>query len=470
MATTPSSRLPLLIACGGSLLAFLDVTITNLAVPDLVRDLDQDVTSLSWVVTLYTLLFAALLAPAGRLADVLGRTRLFAAGIATFTVGSALAAAAPDLGLLLGARAVQGVGAAMLLPASLALVLADTPPAKRPAAIGLWAASASVAAAAGPAIGGVLVDAFGWRALFLINLPLGLWLLVQARRLGTPARSEAARLPDVVGAALATAAVGLLVLALTQGDGWGWGAAPTLLSFAGAAAAGTWAVARSARHPAPALQIDLWRNPTYATANAVSLLFGAALYAWLLVGVLFLTDAWGYTELEAGLAMTPGAVVSAGVGIAISRVARRPSPRALVVVGAIVLGLCGLAIWLWLPEQPAFLTLWLPTGTACGLGIGAVSVGVSSAAALSVAPERFAAATGLNIAARQVGGAVGVAILAVLLAGHVPGDGIEPFRSVYLMTVVACAGVAVAGMRLVLAPPAAAAVAAAPAAAGGTAR
>lgn len=463
-----STRLPLLLACGGSLLAFLDVTITNLAVPDLARDLGEDVTALSWVVTLYTLLFAALLAPAGRLADALGRRRLYGLGLGVFTAGSALAAAAPDLAALLGARAVQGVGAALLLPASLGLVLADTPPARRPQAIALWAASASVAAVAGPALGGVLVDGLGWRSLFVVNVPLGLALLAAARRL--PAAAPAGgRVPDLAGAALVTSAVGLLVLGLTQADAWGWGSAPTLVVLAGAVAASAGALVRAGRHPVPALEVDLWRSRTYATANVVSLLFGVALYAWLLVGVLFLVEVWGYSELEAGLAVTPGAVVSAAVGIGVTRVARRPSPRALVAAGAVLLGGCGLALWLWLPDDPAFLTWWLPAGVACGAGMGAISVGASSAAALSVAPERFAAATGLNIAARQVGGAVGVAVLALLLADHAAGDG-DAFRAVYLMSAIACVGIALAAARLVLAPPAAAPSGAPVAATTGTVR
>src|SRR5215208_1137446 len=204
-----SSHTPLLLACGGSFLAFLDVTITNLAVPDLGADFSVGVTSLSWVVTLYTILFAALLAPAGRLADVVGRRRLFVAGVTTFTVTSLLAAVAPTFGVLLAARALQGIGAALMMPASLAFVLADTPPERRTAAIGLWSASAAVAAAAGPALGGVLVDAFDWRVLFCINVPIGGWLAYRAWRLPTAAEAGG-QLPDAVGAALVAGGVGLV--------------------------------------------------------------------------------------------------------------------------------------------------------------------------------------------------------------------------------------------------------------------
>ena len=446
-----SSRTPLLLACGGSFLAFLDVTITNLAVPDLAGDFSVGVTSLSWVVTLYTILFAALLAPAGRLADVVGRRRLFVAGVTTFTAASLVAAIAPTFGLLLAARAVQGVGAALMMPASLAFVLADTPPEKRPAAIGLWSASASVAAAAGPALGGVLVDTLDWRALFCINVPIGAWLSWRAWRLPATATAESrGRLPDLVGTALIAGAVGLLVLGVTEGPTWGWGSVATIASLAVAVALGVLALLRSAHQARPAIEIGLWSNRTYASANVVSLLFGVGLYASLLLGVLYLVDVWGYSELQAGLAMTPGAVFSAAVGIAIGRSARKPSPSVLVFAGGLTIAATSAALALWLPADPHFLTAWLPGGFGLGVGMGAVSVGVSSAAALSVGPQRFAAATGLNIAARQVGGALGVALLAVILDGRAPGDGAGPFLSVYWLMAGVCVAAAVVGLRLVL--------------------
>jgi EmrB/QacA subfamily drug resistance transporter len=443
---TSSPRASLLLACGASFLAFLDVTITNLAIPDLAGDFDAGVSSLSWVVTLYTILFAALLAPAGRFADLVGRRRLFAAGVTAFTLASLAAALAPSLGLLLAARGVQGVGAAMLLPASLAFVLADSAPEKRPAAIGLWAASASIAAIAGPALGGILVDATGWRALFLINVPLGAALLYGALRLPTVATAKGRR-PDVFGAALLAAGVAALVLAVTQADAWGYTSPRTLGTFAGAVLLLAGALIRAARIPAPAIEISLWRNRTYATANLVSLLFGAGLYATLLLGVLFVTEVWGWSELQAGFSVTPGALASALIGIAIGRAHRRPSPRALVIGGGLTLAATTAAIAVWLPETPSFLTFWLPLGITMGLGMGAISVGVSSAAALSVTPERFAAATGLNIAARQVGGALGVAFLALALDGHTPGD-TGPYSIVYAMTATVSLAVALVALRL----------------------
>jgi predicted MFS family arabinose efflux permease len=251
----------------------------------------------------------------------------------------------------------------------------------------------------------------------------------------------------VFGAALLAAGVAALVLAVTQAHAWGYADPRTLGTLGAAVLTLAAALIRAARIPAPAIEISLWRNRTYAAANVVSLLFGAGLYATLLLGVLFVTEVWGWSELQAGFSVTPGALASALIGIAIGRAQRRPSPRALVIAGGLLLAASTAAIAIWLPETPHFLTFWLPLGMTMGFGMGAISVGVSSAAALSVTPERFAAATGLNIAARQVGGALGVAFLALALDGHTPGD-TGAFSVVYAMTATVSLAVARAAIRL----------------------
>jgi EmrB/QacA subfamily drug resistance transporter len=438
--------LPLVLACGGSFLGFLDVTITILAIPNLATHLaGTSLRSLSWVITLYAVMFAALLAPAGRLADVIGRRRLYLVGVAVFGTGSLLSALAPNLGALLAARAIQGVGAALLMPASLAIVLSDIAPDRRTAAIGLWSASASVAAAIGPSLGGLLVDTFGWRALFLINVPAVVALLYFARRL--PARATLrGLLPDIPGTALLIAGVGLLVVAVTEVRVWRWTSPATLVCVGAGVVALASAIGRSRRHPVPALEIGLWRNPTYAAANLVSVAFGAVLYAWLLLGVLFLTSVWHYSELRAGLAMTPGAIAAAAVGIGIGRVRRKPSARVLTTGGALLLGAIGLVLSLVLPTHPHYLALWLPTGIVIGAAIASVSVGVSSAAALSVQPESFAGAVGLNVAARQFGGALGVAAMTALVAGSPSTT--TSFARVYLLGAIVMVVAAALGLRL----------------------
>ena len=378
--------------------------------------------------------FAACLAPAGRVADVVGRRTLLIGGVAGFTLFSLACALAPSLGALLTARALQGVAAAAMIPASLAVVLSDTPPERRAAAIGVWSAAGALAAAAGPALGGVLVDSVGWRALFLINVPIGLAIVFGARVL--PTGGGGGRLPDAVGTILLGVGIGAAALGISQGPSWGWSDPRTVSTLAIAALSSIVAIRRSFRHERPAIEIGLWRSRRFAAANVASLLYGAALFPWMLVGVLFLVTIWGYSPLEAGLAMTPGAVVAAVVAVLASR---RP-PKPVVIAGALTLAAAGALCAFRLPPEPDFLGFWLPVGTLIGIGMGAITTGVSTAAALSVTPERFAAAVGLNAAARQVGGALGVAALAALLAGD-----IESFKDVYLFCTLATLGVAAVG-------------------------
>lgn len=436
----------MIVAVGGSFVAFLDATITNLAIPSLAHQFrGTGFETLTWVIMIYAVTFAAFLAPAGRVADLVGRRHLYLAGVLIFGASSLLCALAPGLAVLLTARALQGVGAACLVPASLAVVLMDTPAKRRAATIGLWSAGAAAAAAVGPSLGGVLVDAFGWRSLFVVNVPITILLALVAIRLrrseGTPGR-----LPDLVGTALLTAGVAALVLSVSEGRSWGWTSHATI-AFAVAGAVGlVWALRRASRHEVPAVETALWRNPTYATANVFSVLLGAALYAWMLLGVLFLVSVWHYSELRAGLAMSPGALAAAAVGISIGRVSRKPSPWLLGTAGAIDLALVAGALALWVPTRPEFVAVWFPAGVLSGIAFGAMSVATSSAAALSVRPQRFAGAVGLNVAARQAGGALGIAVLASLL-GAGSGD-LSAFKEVYVFAFAVAALAAVAGVGL----------------------
>jgi EmrB/QacA subfamily drug resistance transporter len=426
------------VAAGAAFLALLDTTVANLAVADVQTDFaGTTVSGATWIITIYAVVFAALLAPAGRVADVVGRRALLLAGVGGFTLFSAACAFAPSLSTLLFARALQAGAAAAMIPASLAVVLADTPPERRAKAIGAWSAAGALAAAAGPALGGVLVDQIGWRALFVINVPLGAAILYAARRL--PRVTRGAGLPDAAGTLLLGVGVGAAALGLSQGSEWGWGDARTLVAIGGGAAAFALAIARSLRHPRPAVQTDMWRSRPFAVANLASLLYGAALFPWMLVGVLVQVTLWDYSPLQAGLAMTPGAVFAAVVAVLASR---RP-PKPIVLGGALVLAVAGASCVFALPEEANFLGFWLPVGVLIGVGMGAITTGVSTAAALSVAPQRFAAAVGLNAAARQVGGALGVAVLAGLI-----GADSASFKEIYLFCTLATLGVAVTGSRL----------------------
>ena len=305
------------VAAGAAFLALLDTTVANLAVADVRTDFaGASVGGATWLITIYAVVFAALLAPAGRVADVVGRRTLLLAGVGAFTLLSLACALAPSLGCCSSARALQGAAAAAMIPASLAVVLADAPPERRAAAIGAWSAAGALAAAAGPAIGGVLVDTLGWRSLFLINVPVGLAIVAGTRlipRGRAPAgasRTPSARSCSASGSARAA-------LGISQGPDWGWGDARIDRCARRRRRSRSLAalIALDAPRRRPRSRPRLWRSRSFALANLASLLYGAALFPWMLVGVLFLIGVWGYSPLEAGLAMTPGAIIAAVVAL-----------------------------------------------------------------------------------------------------------------------------------------------------------
>ncbi|MGP4023343.1 MFS transporter [Actinomadura sp. 3N407] len=437
------------LAAGATFLAMLDATVANLAVPDLRADFPgSSLSGLTWMITLYAVLFAALLAPAGRLADLLGRRTLYQWGVGLFTLASLGCALAPNVPVLLATRGVQGAAAAAMIPASLALLLRDTPAGRRAGAIGLWSAAGAFAAAIGPSLGGVLVDQFSWRSLFIINVPFGLAMLLGGLRLPR-AEGGHGRLPDLIGTVLLGGGVGGVALGVTQTRDWAWTDTRTLALLIGGAAMVALALWRSARHPVPALEISLWRSRRFAFANAASFLYGTALYSWLLLGVLYLTAQWDYSILKAGLASTPGALTATAAAIVMGRLTGRIGVRPAVTGGALIMVASGTWAFASLPSEPHFLTFWLPVGLLVGTGMGMLSTGTASAAALSVDPQRFAGATGLNTTARQLGGALGIAVLAALLPAHaVHGD----FTAIYLFCTLAAGGAALAGLPLTVRP------------------
>jgi EmrB/QacA subfamily drug resistance transporter len=445
---TQSARL-LLLAAGAAFLALLDVTVVNLAIPALGRAYPHSsVSSLSWVITAYATLFAALLAPMGRLADVIGRRALFRVGVGGFALMSAVCAAAPSVPVLLAARALQGAAAAAMIPASLAIVLTDTPVERRVASIGVWSAAGAFAAAVGPSLGGVLVHAFGWRSLFVINVPTGVALAAFARMVPQSRRRDA-QLPDPVGTVLLAVGIGLAALGLSQSARWGWGDARTIAALAGGVTAGVLALQRSRRVPVPAIETRLWRHRTFALANATSLLYGTSLYAWMLLGVLVLTQLWNYSELQAGLAMTPGAITASIAALLGGRARGRTGPRTITFAGALTMAACGFVLAATLPRHPDFLGYWLPIGLVLGVGMGLVTTGTSTAAALSLPASSFAAGTGLNQTARQVGGALGIATLATLIGAR-PSAPPASFEHVYLFCalIILCGAFVALGLTL----------------------
>ncbi len=419
----PRAGVVLLVASLGMFMAFLDDTVVSIAFPNLVASFPQaGLGELSWVLNAYNIAFAALLIPAGRLADMLGRRRVFMIGLGVFTLASGLCAIAPSIGALIAARALQGMGAALIVPSSLGLIIEAYPPSRRATAIGIWAATGAAAAAFGPSVGGLLVELSDWRLVFLVNVPVGLLALRLAGRQLVETRAAGQRvIPDLGGALLLAGAVALLTLAIVQGEIWGWIDPATLgVALASAAAFAAFFV-RSRRHASPVIESDLVRAPGFGVTAGLSFVGSAGFFALGIANVLFLMQLWGYSPLRAGLAITPAPFAGAAAAIASGWLVQRFSARWLVGGGAL-LWACGPLLLLALMDtEPNYLGAYLPAALVMAAGVGLAFPLISDAAVSGAPGGRFAAATGLNAGVRQLGAAVGIAILAALLSAGTEG-------------------------------------------------
>ncbi|WP_052226261.1 MDR family MFS transporter/patatin-like phospholipase family protein [Microbacterium mangrovi] len=434
-----SGRTVLLVASFGALLAFLDATIVNIAFPSIRADFPHDdIGTISWVLNAYNIVFASFMIVFGRLSDVVGRRRLYLWGIALFTLASAVCAAAPTIGVLVAARVVQALGAAMLVPASLAVVIDGSAPGKRARAVGLWAAAAAVAAGLGPPIGGALVEAGGWRWAFWINLPLGVlawWLgrslLVNSR---APGRK---RMPDLRGAILLACALGLTTLAIIKAPDWGGTSATLWLVVAGAVVLFAAFVLSSMKHPVPVLDLAMMRNRPFLVANIATLVAGVGFFAYMLTNVLWLQYVWQYSILDAGLALVPGAVVAAITAGVLEPVAARFGYRWIIAAGFVIWALGYVWYVQMVGVEPDFWGQWLPGQIISGVGVGA-TLPLLAASTLATQPGgRYATASAVISSARQVGGTIGVALLVVILGTPTALTIVDDLRAGWTLCIVA---------------------------------
>jgi EmrB/QacA subfamily drug resistance transporter len=428
-------------------MAFLDVTIVNVAFPSIERAFPEaSVAGLSWVLNAYNIVFAAMLVPAGRLADLLGRRRVFFIGLWVFLAASAACGLAPSAAVLVGARAVQAIGAALLVPTSLALLLPEFPPERRATATALWGAVGGIAAATGPSLGGVLIEWTDWRLVFFVNLLIGAVAVVPARRLLHEARDpDRGAVPDPLGIALLGGAIGALSLAIVEAPDWGWGGGRTLGAFAAAAALAAGFVARSVTHPHPVLELHLFRVRSFAVACAGVGIFSLGFYALLLSNILFLTGVWHYSILTAGFAVTPGPLMAALSSAVSGRVADRFGSRAVALPGGLLFAAGTLYFALVLGTEPHYVTHYLPGTILTGLGVGASFAGFSSAAVAELPAARYATGSAISSTARQIGAVLGIATLLAVLGEQA---GLSDFQRAWAMMTVTGAVAALAGLLL----------------------
>lgn len=420
------------IASAAVFLVSVDATIAVAAFPALRSSFaDTSPATLSWVLNAYTILYAALLVPAGRLVDLHGAKRLFLFGVALFTFASAACGMAPGTNSLIAARVIQAVGGAVLTPASLALILGAFPADKRSAIVGLWSAAGALGAAVGPGAGAILIELATWRAAFLVNLPFGALILFYAmRHLPALKGADAGKDLDIPGIALIASGVAALTYGVVQIEKAGFGAATVWgPAFAGVGLLFSYALWARGRKGA-AIDMTLFADRTYTLVTVASFVFGIAFSMMFLSSFLFLLGIWGYSQGLTGLAVTPGPLVVIAVAIASGRLVARVGHRAVLVAGGVVYAVAQFWLAAHVTVTPAYLTLWFPMQVVGGIAVGLLLVGLSGAAVEGLPPARFGVGGAVNNAVRQLGGVFGTA-LAVVLVGQTDA-GIEAFRTAFL--------------------------------------
>ncbi|MFJ6729227.1 MFS transporter [Streptomyces sp. NPDC091281] len=407
------------VCCLSLFLVGLDTTVVNVGLPAIGRGLDTGTRGLEWTVNAYTLVMASLLISSGALADRFGRRRVFRTGLTVFGVSSLVCAAAPSVGVLVAARAVQGVGASMLSPVALAIVVNAMPdPRERARAIGVWASVFGLSMAAGPVAGGALVDGLGWRAVFWINAPVVLLALALSAVFVPESRAARPRRPDLPGQALLTLVVASSVGALVEGPYVGWTAPFTLGAYAVCGAAAVAFVAVERRRAEPLIDPRLFARPAFVTVVLGAVAVFVALNVTLLMNTLYLQDTRGWTALDAGLAALPMAAGAALCAPLAGRLVARSGPGLPLVLAASAFTAGGLCLVRLGPDTGV--ALLLAAHLLIGTGFGFANAPLTTTAVDTLPPDRAGVAGAITSTARQLGAALGIAAAGVLLAGTTP--------------------------------------------------
>jgi EmrB/QacA subfamily drug resistance transporter len=438
-----SPRTVLVIVCAGVVLASLDLFIVNVALPQIARDFHtRGLADLSWVLNGYAIVYASLLVLAGRLADRHRRKYGFLLGVAIFTAASAACGAATSVPMLVGFRLVQAAGAALLTPTSLSLVLAAYPAEKRHGAVRAWTAVGGVAAALGPVIGGLLVAA-SWRWVFLVNVPVGLLALAVGWAKLPDVPGHPIPRPDALGALLATGGIGALTLGLVKGGDWGWGSSTTISVLAVSLVVLGLFAAHCARHRNPLIDPALFRVRSFLGASVVALLFSASFGAMLLSVVLWEQDVWGWSALKTGLAVAPGPLMVPLFSFLVAgRLITRLGAGRVIAIGSTIFA-AGIAWWaLAVGLAPDYVGDMLGGMLLTGIGVGLTLPTLMATGASSLPPPAFATGSAVINMLRQVGLAVGVAVLVAVLGAPATAQGrLSAFHNGWWVT----AAIALAG-------------------------
>lgn len=433
---------------------FLDTTIGFVTFQAIGRTFPSSPSTLSWVLNAYTLVFGAMLIPAGRLADRIGRRKVFLIGVVVFTVGSMACGLAPSLGLLIVAEALEAAGAALLIPASLALLLRAFDASRIPVAVAIWGAISASAGAAGPPLGALLVSHLSWRWAFFINLPVGIFSFLLGRRVLSESReAKAGRMPDPLTVAFMAGGMASLTLAIVQTGPWGWADPRTIAAFAVGVLLLVGFVWRARGVPNPVMRLALFRNRDFRWANVAALVFAIGFNAMFLGNVFFLTTVWGYSIQRTGVAIALGPAIVALTASRFGRLASRLGQRAVLIPGGLVYAASGVLLISRVGSAPAYLTEFLPAVVCSAIGVAMCFPQFSSAAAATLPPDEYGSGSAVVQATRYLGGSFGIALVIAFTTAHA---GLDGFRLVWLVITTVGLAVSLASTRLTRRSPSAA--------------
>ena len=407
----------------GVMLVSLDISIVNVAFGSFVAEWPESRRTLTWIFSAYNIAYAAGLLTAGRLADAFGRKRAFLSGLMIFMLGSILCAVSPTAIFMVIARVIQAVGGAILTPASLALVLPEFAVEKRSAAIGIWGAVGGISAASGPMVGGFLVDTFGWHSVFLVNVPFCLLAFVIGLKLLRESRDETApRTVDYFGALLVVLGVGLLTLMIVQSDEWGWVSNRSLIIFAISFLLLSAFIWRCNQVAHPVLDLRLFKLPFVTAAAIGGFAFSMGFFSMIFVNTQWLQVVWGYSPSLSGIAGSPGPLAAAFVAAPAGKLANRIGHGKVVAAGALIMSL-GIG-WMnfFITPEIHYWDFYFPTMVVTGIGVGLCISTISSSATAFLPQPRFAMGSALNNTSRQIGAALGIALVSSLLVAATKTD------------------------------------------------
>jgi EmrB/QacA subfamily drug resistance transporter len=407
--------------CFALFMIMLDNTVVNVALPSIERDLGSSLSSLEWIINGYTLAFAVFLATGGRLGDIFGRRLTFLIGVALFSVSSATAGLAPDTTWLVGSRVVQGIGGALMMPATLSIVTNAFPPAERGKAIGTWAGVSALALAIGPVLGGFLTEAVSWRAIFFINLPVGIGAIVATLFAVRESRDDTVgREVDYAGVATLTVALTALVLALIEGNSWGWGSAPILGLAVGSVVMLGVFVLVELKVATPMVEFPLFASRNFVGSNLIALIVTFAMLAQFFFLALYMQNILGYSPLQAGIRFLPATLMIVAIAPIAGRLTDRIGARIPIAVGLTLVS----AAMFWLTQIGASTTYGdlFPSFILMGIGMALVMSPMSTAAMNAVANAKAGIASGVLSMNRMIGGTLGVAVIGAVFQATARSD------------------------------------------------